>query len=307
MRLSIEYPETASPARAIVLAQQCEDGGFHGFFLGAAFGFDPLMVLGACGPATSSIALGSAVVPSWPRHPVVTAQQALTAQALCGGRFRLGLGVSHAPVMKMYGVEFTRPVSHMREYLHVVHALLHEGRVAFAGKRYDVHAFLAVDGAATPPPILLAALGPQMASVAGELADGVIPWLTPPGYVRDVLRPAIATGAARAGRAAPPVIASVPVVHAATPAAALEIARRELAVYPHMPFYRALFDNAGAPVPADARWTLEMLDAAVVWGDLDTIEEKLRAYTDAGAAEVICSPIGGDDLFVHLSTIATED
>jgi F420-dependent oxidoreductase-like protein len=305
VKLSLEYPETSSPARAIALAQQTEAAGFHGFFLGAAFGFDPLVVLGACGGATTSILLGSAVVPSWPRHPVVVAQQALTAQALSGGRFRLGIGVSHAPVMAMYGIEFDRPVSHLREYLQVVRALLHDGQVRFEGERYRVRAFLGVDGA-TAPPILLAALRPQMARVAGEFADAALPWLTPPAYVRDVLIPALADGAARGARAVPELIASVPVVLADGADAALAIAQRELAVYPHMPFYRAVFESVGVAVPDDGAWTRPMLDAAVVWGDAATIGAKLHAYGEAGASEVICSPFGGDDVRDVLRGLAKE-
>ena len=107
-------------------------------WLGAAFGFDPVMALALAGDATTSIQLGAAVLPTWPRHPIVAAQQAATASSATGGRFRLGLGPSHAPVMAMYGIAFDRPISHLREYLEIVRALLADGQVTHQGERYQV-------------------------------------------------------------------------------------------------------------------------------------------------------------------------
>jgi F420-dependent oxidoreductase-like protein len=311
MRLSVEFPETTSVARATALARTAESHGFDSFFLGAAFGFDPIMVLGACGATTSRISLGTAVVPTWPRHPIVMAQQALTAQAMCAGRFRLGLGASHTPVMALYGIDFDRPVSHLREYVHIVRALLHDGNVKFRGERYQVQGFLGIEDVPGPPPVLLAALQPQLARLGGELSDGVIPWLAPVTYLRDVIVPAVAAGADRAARIAPPVIASVPVVLADTAEAALDLVRHELAIYPHMPFYRKLFESAGVELADDAMWTSAMLDAAVVWGDLGQITERLGSYFAAGADEVICSPFARDgerldELLAHLGARAKE-
>lgn len=306
MRLSIEHSETTSVARLVALARDAETRGFDTMFAGAAFGFDPLLALLGCAGVTTTLRLGTAVVPTWPRHPVVMAQQALTAQVASGGRFRLGLGVSHAPVMKMYGIEFDRPLAHAREYLTIVRALIHEGKVKHRGECYSVAAAVAVDDVAAPPPILLAALRPGMARLAGEVSDGVIPWLTPVAYMRDVIVPAVSEGAAGAGRAVPPIIASVPVVWAESADAALARAQQDLGIYPFMPFYRALFTDAGVEVPADARWTFDMLDAAVVWGDAGSITQQLAAYFAAGASEIICSPFGPVDLLDHLSALNKE-
>src|SRR5207248_11015732 len=110
MKLSVIFPETRSVFRAAELAQRAEDAGLHGMFLGSAFGFDPMMALRYAGTQTSTLLLGTALVPAWPRHPVVMAQSAATANQMCGGRFRLGIGPSHKPVMKMYGVDFDRPI-----------------------------------------------------------------------------------------------------------------------------------------------------------------------------------------------------
>ena len=306
MRLSVEHPETTSVARLVSLARDAETRGFDTMFVGAAFGFDPLMALVACAGATTTARLGTAVVPTWPRHPVVLAQQALNAQAVSGGRVRLGVGVSHAPVMRMFGVDFDRPLAHAREYLTILRSLLHEGKVKHRGRQYSVAAAVAVDDASVPPPILLAALRPRMARLAGELSDGVIPWLAPASYLHEVLMPAVRDGADHAGRAVPPLVASVPVVFATSADEALARVSRDLAIYPHMPFYRALFADAGVGVPDDSTWTFDMLDAAVVWGDAAAVTQGLQAYFDAGASEVICSPFGPPELLDHLAMLCRE-
>ena len=171
MKLSVLFPETRSIANVAALARRADDLGFHGMFLGSAFGFDPVMALALAGAQTQRLLLGTAVMPTWPRHPVVAAQQAATAAAACDGRFRFGVGPSHPPVMGMYGIEYDRPVGHVREWLEVVQALLHEGNVKFRGDRYRVTAFLDVEMPAVPP-VMLGVLHPQLARVAGAHADG---------------------------------------------------------------------------------------------------------------------------------------
>lgn len=115
MKVSVLFPETRSVKHVISLAQRSEALGFHAMHLGGAFGIDPVMALALAGPHTERIILGTAVIPSWPRHPVVAAQQAATANAACNGRFRFGIGPSHPPVMAMYGIDDARPVGHIRE------------------------------------------------------------------------------------------------------------------------------------------------------------------------------------------------
>ena len=297
MKLSALFPESRDVTKVIELAQQCEEAGLHGMVLGSAFGFDTFMALAAAGPHTDRILLGTAVVPTWPRHPLVMAQQAATANALCGGRFRLGIGPSHKPVMGMYGVDYSRPIRHVREYLTVVKALLDEGNVSFKGELYRVKAYLDVEGGGRPP-VFLAALHEQMCRTAGALADGVLPWLAPPAYVAEVIVPNVAKGAADAGRPAPPVIAEIPVVVSTDVAAVREIVRRELAMYLYMPFYVDVMARSGIPDTEGAAqngWTDAMIDALVPWGDEDALAKAAQSYLDAGAAEVVFSPFGQDD------------
>lgn len=294
MRISILSAETRQLGAVRSLAQRCEELGFCGLWLGSAFGFDPIMALALAASATTGIELGVAVVPTWPRHPVVMAQQAATASAACDGRFRLGVGPSHIPVMGMYGIEFDRPMSHLREYLMILRALLGDGRVAHAGERYQVNAFLDVADAPRPP-ILLGVLRDQMAQLAGSHSDGALCWLGPASYLDRVVRPNLLAGAAAAGREPPPLIAELPCALTTDADAVREMAARELAIYPHMPFYRTMFQHAGIDT-GERGWTDEMLAASVVSGDEDGLAAKIQALFDAGADEVALSPFGvGDD------------
>ncbi len=290
MKLSLLFPETRSLPAVRELAVQTEAQGFAGMWLGAAFGFDPIMALALASDATSTVELGVAVMPTWPRHPVVAAQQAATASAASQGRFRLGVGPSHAPVMGMYGIELDRPISHLRDYLTVLRTLLHEGSVAHTGPRYTVNAFLDVADA-PPPPVLLGVLQAQMAQLAGSHADGALCWLAPASHLHAVVAPGLAKGAAEAGRPTPPLVAELPCALTTDREALHEMAARDLGIYPHVPFYRALFETAGVELPARG-WSDAMLDAAVVHGDEDGLAAKVQELLDAGADEVALSPFG---------------
>lgn len=297
MKLSLLFPETGSLEAVRALALMTEEQGFHGLWLGSAFGFDPIMALALAGPVTQRITLGVAVIPTWPRHPVVAAQQAATANAACTGRFRLGVGPSHVPVMGMYGIDADRPVSHSREYLDVVRTLLRAGAVDHQGERFRVQAFLDVEGAgigspATAPPVLLAVLREQMARVAGGHADGALCWLTPAPYLAGVVVPALDRGAAGTARdARPPLVAELPCALSTDREAVHAMAATDLAVYPLMPYYRSMFAAAGVETDG-RRWSDAMIDAAVVWGDAARIGERVVAFFAAGADEVVLSPFG---------------
>jgi F420-dependent oxidoreductase-like protein len=294
MKLSLLFPETRDVARARELAVQTDEQGFFGFWLGSSFGIDPFIALALAGEETARVQLGVAVVPTWPRHPVVMAQQAATASAATRGRFRLGIGSSHEPVMSMYGIEFDRPIGHLREYLDVVRTLLATGRVAHDGVRYRVNAFLDIADAPVPP-VLLGVLREQSARLAGGHADGALSWLCPASYLHDTIVPNIAKGAAAADRDVPPLIAELPCALSTDRDAVFDMATRDLGVYPYMPFYRAIFEAAGIEV-VDREWNRKMVDAAVLYGDEDGLAAKIRSFFDAGADEVVLSPYGvGDD------------
>jgi alkanesulfonate monooxygenase SsuD/methylene tetrahydromethanopterin reductase-like flavin-dependent oxidoreductase (luciferase family) len=196
--------------------------------------------------------------------------------------------------MGMYGIEYDRPVGHLREWLQIVQALLREGNVAFAGDRYRVTAFLDVEMPA-PPPVMLGVLHPQLARLAGAHADGALPWLAPPAWIRDVVVPNVREGAVAAGREPPPVIAELPCYVTDDRGAAQEAAKRDLGIYVHMPAYADVLGQVlgadAATISADG-WTDACTDAVVPSGDRDAIAATVAEYIDAGADEVVLSPYG---------------
>ena len=156
------------------------------------------------------IRLGTAVVPTYPRHPMALAQQALTVSQVSGGRLDLGIGLSHQPVVEgMWGLSFERPVRHMRDYLEVLTPLLRGESVSHTGEMVTGRGQLGVRAEA--PPVYVAALGEQMLKVTGRLADGTVTWMTGPVTVAELTAPTIRAAAAEAGRPEPKVISAVPV------------------------------------------------------------------------------------------------
>jgi alkanesulfonate monooxygenase SsuD/methylene tetrahydromethanopterin reductase-like flavin-dependent oxidoreductase (luciferase family) len=223
------------------------------------------------------------------------AMAAATAQAASKGRFRLGLGPSHQPLVAgAYGLSYERPVRYMAEYVTAVRELLQQGSTKLQGEMLRVRAPLMVeDGAGVP--VLMSALGEQMCRTAGRVADGVLPWLAPVDYVRDLIVPEVAAGASKAGRPAPPIVVENACVLSEDAGAVLEAVRSQLGFYLAMPAYRALFERAGVPDlenAATAGWTADMVDAVLPWGSPERIASWVEDCFAAGADEVVLSPVG---------------
>src|SRR5205814_10060797 len=161
---------------------------------------------------TTRIEIGTAVVPVQPRHPIALAQQALSTQAVCGGRLRLGLGVSHRWVIdEMLGLSYDRPVATLRAHLDVLdQALAGPGMVDVENDAFRVHNPLDITDI-TPTPVLLAALGPVMLRLAGERTDGTILWMADERAIASHVSPLINSAAGAAGRPPPRIVAGVPV------------------------------------------------------------------------------------------------
>ena len=163
-------------------------------------GVDALGVLAVAGTRTSQIDLGVGIVPTYPRHPLALAQQAATAQAFCGGRLTLGVGVSHRPVIEdLHGLAYQQPAAHMRDYLPVLVPLLREGSVRYHGTFYQVDGGFTVPGT-SPVAVLVGALSPLMVQAAGELADGVVTWLAGPRTLGEDIIPRLHRAAGNGGR-----------------------------------------------------------------------------------------------------------
>src|SRR5262245_32504499 len=174
MRIGIGIGEIAGTGGTIdgliAQAKSAEAEGFASGWFANIFGVDAIMAATVCARETSRIELGTAVVPTYPRHPVAMAQAALSAAAFSNGRFTLGIGLSHQMVIEgMFGQSFAKPYSHMREYLAVLAPLIRTGQVSFAGEEFRVNANLSVAGA-KPCPILVAALAPKMLALTGREA-----------------------------------------------------------------------------------------------------------------------------------------
>ncbi len=232
---------------AIELARRAEALGYESVWVTHGLGRDSFLVLAAYGAATTRVGLGNGVVPIYPRHPVAMAQAALTLAELTGGRFILGIGVSHREMMeRMLGLELRVPLAVMREYVAVLRGALGEG-ADFAGAHYRVRWSLALPRRPAPPRVYLAALSRRMLELAGELADGAILWLCPPAYVRDVAVPALTRGRQRAGKTLDgfEIVAAVPLAVTDDAAAARRAFADELARYLALPFYRAMLEASG--------------------------------------------------------------
>jgi F420-dependent oxidoreductase-like protein len=250
---------------------------------------DPIPVFAAAALSTSRIGFGTCIIPTFPRHPMALAQAAMVVDSLAPGRLRLGVGPSHEPAMRhTWGVDFTRPLEHLREYVTILDAAFHQGKVDFDGKRLQGHAEFPGKAAIR---VMVSALRHNAFALAGELTDGGISWVTPPEHIRDVAVPALKEGAARAGRSTPPAIVHVPMVVSTDADGVLAQARAQMGFYQRLPFYRAMWLEAGFDDAAGTEFTRKMCDALVVSGTEQQVADRIRALPAFGADEIIAMPL----------------
>lgn len=249
--------------------------------------FDAMTAAALIGDVTDRVEIGTAVVPIQTRHPIATAQQALATQAVCEGRFSLGLGVSHHWIVEeMLGLAYERPARTMANYLDVLDAALAgPGMVDVENDDWRIHNPLDVTDL-TPTPVLLAALGPVMLRLAGERTDGTILWLADEKAIASHVVPHLTKAAEGAGRPAPRIVAGVPVCLCGADEVdrAVERTNRILSEAEVSPNYQKLLDLG------DAESVGDLLAA----GDEAMVERRLRAYADAGVTDlsVRVVPIG---------------
>jgi F420-dependent oxidoreductase-like protein len=278
----------ATVDRLIDNAVQAEADGFTSLWYAGAAGFEALVVLPLAGRATERIELGTSIVQTYPRHPVLMAQEAAAVQAAIGGegRFTLGVGVSHRMVIEgMYGLPYDGNARHLREYLTVLGGLLEDGRSQFAGEDYRVAAGTG-QRPESPVPVLVAALAPRSLAAAGELAGGTITWMANAHAVESLIAPTLRDAAAAAGRPAPRVVAGLPVAVTDDVDAGREAAARQFAMYGTLPNYQRVLAAGGVSSPAEA---------AIV-GTEDQVGQAVTALFDAGATDVWAAPFPvGDD------------
>jgi 5,10-methylenetetrahydromethanopterin reductase len=303
--LTVPTPGDNPELGTLLTAMERADAlGLHAVWMPnvSARGFDAAMALALGGGRTKHVELGTFVVPTFTRHPIVMAQQALTAQAAAGGRFVLGIGLSHRVSMEeQLGFDFSRPIRHMREYLTCLTALFSGQSVDFAGEEFRIRNFtLTPPPAVTPPPILVAALGPQMLRLAGRLSAGTAIWVGGPRYVAEAAK-TIGAAARAADRPAPRVLASVPVCVTDRATAVREAAAQFFARYGQLPSYRTILDKEGVGGPEEV----------ALIGDEATVQAGLAAFRAAGAtdfAAAVFTPPGEDPVrtLTFLATAARD-
>ena len=251
---------------------------------------DPLAVFSAAALRTERVEFGTCIIPTFPRHPMALAQAATVVDSLAPGRLRLGVGPSHEPAMRgTWGLDFTRPLEHLREYVTILNACFKDGNVDFAGQRLHAHAEFA--GTANIR-VMISALRHNAFALAGELTEGGISWVTPPEHIRDVAIPALQEGAAKAGRSAvPPAVVHVPIVVSTDAEAVYQQAKAQMGFYQRLPFYRAMWLEAGYQDAAGTEFTKTMCDALVVSGDEQQVADRIRGLPSFGAREIIAMPL----------------
>ncbi len=284
----------------VASARAAEAAGFAtGWVPHIPWSLDGLTALALAGQVTERIELGTAVMPTYTRHPLAMAQQALSAHAASAGRVTLGIGPSHPVVIAtMYGLTYDRPAAHTREYVEVlrraVDASVAQGPhaqsgsdgefVAFDGEFFHVSAMLVVPGAETPMPILVAALAPLMLRLAGEATDGTITYWANERAVGEHVVPRITRAAEAAARPAPRVVVGIPVAVVHDPAAARERAAQLFGAYEAIPTYQRILGRSDAP-PADV----------AVIGTEEEVLGRLKGFAAAGATDLCAAPLGLDD------------
>ena len=257
-------------------ARQAADDGFAHYWLAEhpTGGFDAITVLALVGAQVRGIELGTAIVPTFPRHPMAMAAHAVTAANALQRQFTLGIGLSHEPMMAQLGIAFDRPIRHLREYLNVLMPLLRDGEVDFRGALFSSNARF-FQPPENPVEVLVAALGPQALAVAGRLAQGTTLAWVGPKTVKQHIVPRISDAAAAEGRPAPRILATLPVCVTSQAAHVREAIARGLSMYGRLPSYRAMFEREGVAGPADL---------AIV-GSAAEVEDGIAALASAGVTD----------------------
>jgi F420-dependent oxidoreductase-like protein len=267
-----------------------ETDGFSSFWFPQVPGYvDAMTAMALLGQATNRIELGTAVVPMQTRHPMILAQQAVTTQEACGGRFTLGMGPSHDWIIDgQLGIPYDRPVRMVRDYLDVLlAAFAGPGDVDVDNDTFRVHSPMNVADA-SPMPVLLAALGPTMLRIAGERADGTILWMADERAVGDHIVPRITEAANASGRPAPRIVAGIPVALCAESEAdeARAMASEVLGHAHYSPNYVRLLEHGDAEDVGDT----------MAAGSEATVLNRLQRYRDAGVTDLAARvvPVGHD-------------
>jgi F420-dependent oxidoreductase-like protein len=233
-------------------AAAAAEDGFSGWWLAQTGLIDALTVFPAVADAAPGIEFGTAVIPTFPRHPTMLAGQALTTQAVLDDRsLVLGIGLSHKPVIEGYlGMSFDRPIRHLIDYLEVLMPILADGRADYDGEAFTAH-FESARPTDVAPSVMVAALGEQALRVTGRRTDGTILWMVGPRTIEDHIRPRLTEAAVDAGRCEPRIVCSLPVCVTDETEAVRDAASQIFSIYGELPSYRAMLDREGVDHPGE--------------------------------------------------------
>lgn len=264
-------------------ARRAHERGVHRVWLAQQFDYDAISLAALIGAAVPGLGTGTSVVPFNPRHPLTVASQAQTAQAAAHGNFSLGLGLgAHDIERTSFGISPPNTIARLREYLTILRSIFDTGAVDFRGEEFTASPAWPVGLAGgSPVPVYVAAMGPKALRVAGELADGTLPYLAGPRTIAEFIEPTIAEAAAEAGRPSPRIIAFVPAQLTDDVQAARAAAEEQLGFYATIPSYQKVIAREGVDSLADL--------AAV--GDARAVGRIVQRYLDAGATDVVFSPL----------------
>lgn len=279
MRLGL-FLENRDIDTFVGMCKQAAGDGFASVWTSQIFRLDALTAIAVAAREVPGIEFGTGVVPTYPRHPMTLAIQAMTTQAVAAGRLTLGIGLSHQMVVEgMWGYDFSKPARHMREYLSALLPLVAGEAVNFEGE--TLKCVGQVDnpkGAGVP--VLLAALAPRMLELAGSLCDGTVTWMTGPETIESHIAPSLRAAADKAGRPEPRVVMCLPVAVTDDVAAARESAAKTFAIYGHLPSYRAMLDREGAAGPADV----------AIAGTEEEVADRVASMASRGVTDFIATP-----------------
>jgi 5,10-methylenetetrahydromethanopterin reductase len=297
MRYGLFLGGQASDVSAIVDAvRDAKAAGFSSAWLPQIFGTDALMALALAGAVVPDIELGTGVVPTYPRHPMALASQALTVQAATGNRLVLGIGLSHQVVVEgMWGYSFDKPARHMREYLAALLPLLRGEAANVQGETLKCIGQVDVKDAAAPP-VLIAALAPVMLKLAGAVADGTVTWMVGPATLGDHITPSITAAAAEAGRPAPRIAVALPVCLTNDVEGARERAAKDFLMYGYLPSYKAMLDKEGVDGPA----------GVAIVGDEAAVRAGIQRIADSGGTDFVATCFGSADEIAQTTALLAD-
>lgn len=268
-------------------AREAHASGVGQIWLAQQFDHDAITLAALIGAAVPGLGVGTSIVPINPRHPLTVASQAQTAQAASHGNFSLGLGLgAHEPERLAFGTSWPNTIGRLREHLTVLRAIFDDGAVSFHGDELSANpAWPVTVAGGAPVPVYVAAMGPKALQVTGELADGTLPFLAGPRTIAEFIEPTIAKAAVEVGRPSPKIIAAVPVLVSDDIDTAREVAAAKLGFYETIPSYQKVIAREGVD---------RVTELAAV-GSAKEVVDRLRSYLEAGATDVVLSPLRTDD------------